>query len=300
MAIKYTIDDKLTVLNAMLDEYCAWFIEVTKAIAYEGGQDKIKNPSSFTKWVEKVDFEAINVDGRYLAQRDQLATLHTALLMDADALLKKAPVPRDAYEKFSALFRSFISGAQALCRNVVLEEWGLDVLTGLKNKKILRADLDLEMERLGREGQSFAIGLVRINHFEELLDHPDKNLADQLLKKVAGLILSSLRPFDDAYRLEAGHYFLTLKQSDANGGHSAMERLRNALEDADVSYDVNGEKKILTLACCVASPFPEDDVSTLMDNLYTDLEKQSKEQGAVLTYQEISPLERFAKTGKAD
>ena len=288
MAITYNLDNRLHVLNTLLGDYQTWFSAVIAAVSH-GGQ----MPDTFEgldKWLTTIPVDEFNIDGKYSLQRDALKVRHDEMLSTA-ANASSA----DGFTQFSSLFTSFISELQAFGQAIVLEEWGLDVLTGLKNKTILESDLAIEMERLSREGHPFCVALVRIDDFEKIdVDH---NAGNQIIKIVAKHVLESLRSYDDAYRIDRNYFILCLKQSDIIGGQKGLERFRNIMEDAQETYSDSGTTKPLSVSSCVASPLPGDNMQELIDALHQDLHQEVKERGEVVMHKEISPLERFVLKG---
>lgn len=294
MAINYNLDNRLSLLNTLLGEYQSWFVAVTQACFYDGNGPDM--PQGLLEWLESIAIEEFNIDGQYVPQREEAKQKHKQLSKAAEALGKQPQA--DQYAEFSALFREFMSQLQGVCHNIVLEEWGLDVLTGLKNNTMFKSDLAIEMERLAREGHPFCLGLARIDDFSKIEEKLGLEQANGAIKTIATLVQASLRSYDDAYRVSRGHFILCLKQSDLMGGQKALERLRDLMEEGKASYDVDGMKTLLSLSCCVAAPLAGDDIDDLLDNLYLDLDEQIKDHGAVLTYQEMSPLQRFIQKEK--
>ena len=294
MAINYTLDNRLDVLGQFLNEYQRWYADILQSKIFNA--EPPQDPQGFLKWLEGIPLEAINVDGNYAKQAQQIKAQREALIK-AGLSLSEPPQDKD-FKEFSGLFHDFTAALQVFCQSVILEEWGVDVLTGLKNNLIVMADLTIEMERLSREGAPFCLGLARIDDFETIEKAGDEQQTTTVIEKVAGLIQKSLRSYDDAYRVGRDHFIMCLKQSDIIGGQKALERLRDIMEEKEEHYEINGEQKLISLSCCVAAPLPDDDVEDLIDNLYVDLDEQIKDQGAVLTYQEMSPLQRFIQKEK--
>ncbi len=290
MAINYTHDKKLNILGEILGEYQTWYSSVIQHVFYQGGMPAA--PETFSSWLQDVSFEKIDIEGRYLQEKTNLLAVHEKVVQAA------APLNASSAEEFSGFseqFKELLAGVHGLCQAIILEQGGLDILTGLKNNAVIEADLSIEMERLSREGYPFCIGLARIDDFKNVDDGFKPEQADELVKTVAGFIQQSLRSYDDAYRVSRDHFMMCLKQSDMVGGQKALERLRDILEGAGEVYNLDGKDVLLSVSCCVAAPLPGDDLDDLIDNLYIDLDKQVKDRGSVLTYQELSPLERFMK-----
>ena len=294
MILNNNLDEKLGALNSILDEYLAWMNGVSRSVFYEA--EAPQEPKRFIEWLETCSIDPINIDGQYLDRKESLRQRHNQLMNDAGALGSKAEA--EVFSKFIAAAQEYISDLRLFCQAIVLEEWGLDVLTGLKNNAVVEKDLAIEMERLSREGYPFCVGLARIDEFEQIEKALGHDKANAVVKTVAGLVQQSLRSYDDAYRISRDHYIMCLKQSDIVGGQKALERLRDILEKAGEVYEIDGKETPLSLSCCVAAPLPGDDIDDLLDNLNVDLDTQIKDAGSVLTYQELSPLQRFIQKEK--
>lgn len=292
MAINYTISNRLSIVHGFLQDYHQWYEAILEKSFYGVG-DKIESPNELSSWLETVDIDAINIDGRYSIQKEEMLTRH-AKLMEAGNTLSHNPT-REEFTAFSKLYQQYFSECHNLAQAIILENWGLDILTGLKNNAVMKKDLKIEMERLSREGYPFCIGLARIDDFAQIEKNMPPEQVDALIKTTSNFVKGCLRNYDDAYRVSRDHFIMCLKQSDIMGGQKALERLRDLLEGASEVYSVNGEQRPLSLSCCVASPFPGDEIEDLIDNLYVDLDKQIRDHGAVLTYQELSPLQRFMR-----
>ena len=291
MAIKYTLDSKLSTLGEFLEEYTNWHTAVVKSLLL--GAAKPDSPVKLIEWLDKLSLKNIDHDGRYTAQAETLKQKHQVLVSMSSVVNQDA---EKQLETFLSEYVLFMNEMNSFCQSVLLEQWGMDVMTGLKNLAVMDRDLAVEMERLSREGFPFCLGLARIDNFEAISKSVSKEEAEDVIKEVSRLVLQSLRSYDEAFRVSRDHFIMCLKQSDLVGGQKGLERLRDLMEASDMKVKLGEEEKLVTLSCCVAAPLPGDDVDDLIDNLYVDLDKQIKDDGSVLAYQEMSPLERFMKT----
>lgn len=304
----YDLYEELGSLSKVLAEYQAWFVSVTERACFGDVSKKgdvLKMPSLFVESVtalpepEYTDITKGELEVLHL-QHHNIENLAQKLVeTSAPGYLPD----HEIFHKFSEQFQDFIKGLQKTCQSLILEEWGLDVLTGLKNKRAMNAELKQEMERLSRHGQAFSLALVQVDDFHDIFEKQGRDEADRLLKKAASHIAASLRSFDGAYNIGNGEFVLSLKQAGLNGGQKAIERVCNELEYQDVSFFVEGQKKQITMSCCVSEPLAEDDLQILLTNMRTDLEthkNHSRESGTVLAYFEMSPLQQFMKSGQAD
>jgi len=123
-------------------------------------------------------------------------------------------------------------------RNQTLETLSsTDVLTGLHNRRRMRDALNAEVARYQRNGRSFSILMVDVDHFKKYNDtygHPE---GDVLLKKVGEILKSSLRTNDFAARYGGEEFLILLPDQDSKGAAEVAERIRQrvSVETADES-----------------------------------------------------------------
>ena len=201
--------------------------------------------------------------------------------------------PFEEVDALITMFEEFTYRVRRLEIDCLMENSGIDPITGLRNEAVLESDLVRELDRLARQGRSFSVALVRIDGLDAI---KQAGRTDEALQLVSRMIKRSLRSFDDAYRISDDDFLLSLKQADMSGGVRALERLREELRRYERSEsDFAG----LSLSSCVAVPTPGDNVSDLVENLREDLDSSEiTEGGAVLEYFEMSPLQRFIKDEK--
>lgn len=285
-------------LSTVLDEFASWYGELLGCLFYPAEtscDDLGKIHMIFDEWLKKTKQQEI-LEQEYLAT---IANIHNDLKDMAISLVNhvmntKSKPDYDSFTKLSALFEEFINSMRRLEKDSVLEGSGIDVLTGLRSKNTLHADLAIEMERLARRGKPFCLALAKIDHYEEIVKQHSRDKARQYTKKVSMLLKKSMRSFDDGYRFGNGEFILCLKQADMSGGLAALERIRKSLESEQVQIMLNGRPQLLTMSCCIAEPLPEDNVDNLIAYLRSDVEQSEKEaSGSVFEYHEMSDLERF-------
>ena len=291
--IKHELDKQKKGLTVVLDDYMQWFMQVVRNVFYQKAQEEQKNllvPESFVALLEDMqrsDIKSAAIEG--------LNKLHKEMIVQADKLIGNSVKlqTHPTYEEFDAfviLFEEFIYHIRRMEIDCLLEDNGIDVLTGLRSQAVLEQDLKREMARLARQGKPFSIALVRIDNFDEMKKNYN---VDDLIKLVAEMIKKSLRSFDYAYRLEHGKFMFSLKQTNISGGIRALERLKEELQSQKKS---EGKVMRLSLSSCVAEPVSGDDVRELIENLHKDLDSSEKQKGgSVLEYFEMSPLQRYVK-----
>ena len=291
MAIQKTLNNQLMIIQEFTDEYQFWCQNVlAKSFFLKEQAESTASPRKFVEWLQDLSLKAIDIDERYDTRRRQLLEAHHGLLTLSSTCEKD--ITKENFSRFYNNFRAYIIELQNFTQTIVLEEWGFDVFAGLKNNVVMKSGLQIELDRLSREGYPFCVGLARIDNFAKFEKTAGQEKADELVKTVAELIQKTLRTYDEAYRVSRNHFIMCIKQSDISKGQRALERLRELLEKSEALAALNDRNNI-SMSCCVASPIPADKIEDLIDNLYVDLDTQIKEQGTVLTYQELSPLQRY-------
>lgn len=294
-----TTHSSLRAISPLIDEYGEWYGDVLRCFFYfEHDLPPLDNNVNtlFDEWksniqnLEFVDQETVH----------RLANLQTELKNTAQSLCNAASQRRGKpdiadFDKFTNLFYSLIGNLRRLEKDSVLEDCGIDVLTGLRSKNAMHNDIEKELERLARRGKPFCLALARIDNYEEIAAEHGREHARRFTKIVSGYIKKSIRSFDDGYRLGSGEFLLCLKQADVTGGIAALERLRRMLEASETKYSLQGQDVLLTMSCCIAEPVHDDDVDNLVRHLRADLRTTEKSSGAVLEYHEMSDLQRFVQ-----
>lgn len=298
MTLEYTIDHRLKNLQAILDEYTEWFMQVMRRVTYpDNGDDAAfyTKPVSFLQWAEAAAGQGFKPDlvDRLVRMHDDLSLLADKLINDA---MKYSKLP--AYKDFThliMLFEEFFHHVRRIERDIVLEDSGLDPLTGLRIEAVLEKDLTRELDRLARQGKPFCLALVRIDRLDDIRASNPPEKVNECLVAVSAMIKRCMRSYDDAYRLERDEFVLALKQASTSGGVRALERLKRELEKERLNIPINGKKTEISLSSCIAEPVPGDNIAQLLKNLHNDLDNAAKGEGSVLEYFEMSPLQRYVK-----
>lgn len=279
------VDDITPEITGILDSYMRWY---NQAILGSTMMNDVSHYfESVLKQLEKNSFVT--------QRRFNRLTEIQAEVLD----LRK----NDNKAAFSKKFETFFGELRALERDCILEDAGLDYVTGLKSSKFLVRDIERQMQRLSREGQSFCVALVAIDHYSDSIESFGVSGEFNYSKAVAKLLKKSIRSFDVGYRTGGGEFVLLLKQADIGGGIAALKRLREFLEAENLTLSTNAGEQPLRLSSCVTEPVPQEHANELIDNLRKDLERQNNsnegvdsgdaQSGNVLKYHEVSALERY-------
>jgi diguanylate cyclase (GGDEF)-like protein len=104
-----------------------------------------------------------------------------------------------------------------------------DGLTGLSNRRSFTEELARSVKRQDRQGGSFALVLLDIDHFKKLNDTFGHPAGDEALRKVAATLTSVMREGDVAARYGGEEFAVILPGSDETGAMNLAERLREAI-----------------------------------------------------------------------
>jgi len=97
-----------------------------------------------------------------------------------------------------------------------------DSLTGLPNRLLFSETLEQVLASFRRDGQSFAVHLLDLDHFKEVNDNLGHPVGDQLLQAVAERISALLRDSDLFARLGGDEFALIQKGVDDPGEASVL------------------------------------------------------------------------------
>lgn len=279
MVLEYDSNTNFAALAPILEEYADWFARIALCIAYH--EEEISNdivaPSSFQNWMDNGDLVS--------SISESVTKIYKDMIQAGAGILEKLnnqtkPTHKEFVE-FKNLYSSFLSHIRRLEKDSAMEGSGFDKETGLRNPKLIEADLNKEVERLARGGNPFSIVAARIDHFAG-----QKNQSKALSVAVSN-IKECMRPFDDAYYMGNGHFILALKHADIFGAEVAINRLQQYLrEDEEITPKI-------TMSYSMVEPVDGDDIPILLKSIRQDLDDHLNDHDAVLKFKEVSPLERF-------
>ncbi|GAB6110259.1 diguanylate cyclase [Desulfomicrobium salsuginis] len=130
----------------------------------------------------------------------------------------------------------------------------LDYLTGLWNRRSMYERLTEEYSRCSRNDSSFVIILGDIDHFKVINDTHGHGCGDIVLKQLSKIMSKNIRNEDSISRW-GGEEFLILGTScDLADGVSLAEKVRNAIEHQEISFDTITLKVTMTLGVSAFDP----------------------------------------------
>ncbi len=159
--------------------------------------------------------------------------------------------PGSIYAQKRLLLNASSHIAKALYSHNLYELSVRDGLTGLFNKRYLEKVL-ADWERDYRLGLgAFAFILVDIDHFKKVNDTWGHRVGDMVLRRVAGIIMASVRDSDIVCRFGGEEIALILKGSDLAGAERFAERIRQKIAGEVFSAGI-GDTFVVTASFGVA------------------------------------------------
>jgi diguanylate cyclase (GGDEF)-like protein len=126
-----------------------------------------------------------------------------------------------------------------------------DALTGLHNRRYLTQRLSEELVRSYRHKASFSVLMADVDEFKKYNDAFGHPAGDEVLKKVASILLSATRSEDCTARYGGEEFAVLLTGTSGQVAEEVAERIRARVE----SHQFAGRK--ITLSIGIAE-FPED------------------------------------------
>jgi two-component system cell cycle response regulator len=105
-----------------------------------------------------------------------------------------------------------------------------DNLTGMVNRGAIMDTLRRERSRQAREGGTFGIVLVDLDHFKYVNDTYGHLAGDDVLRQAAQRMMACVRPYDSVGRYGGEEFLIVVPSSDAMGTMGLAERIRRAIE----------------------------------------------------------------------
>lgn len=132
-----------------------------------------------------------------------------------------------------------------------------DELTSIYNRRFMRSRLDMEWSRSRRFDQPLSLLMMDIDNFKQLNDTYGHPFGDGVLKKIAKILLRSVRRVDTVARYGGEEFLVLLPKTAKQKAVEVAEKLRRAIE-RQLFATADGDKQVpVTLSIGVAT-FPVD------------------------------------------
>lgn len=126
-----------------------------------------------------------------------------------------------------------------------------DSLTGVNNRRYFMELAQNELERALRHAEPLSLLMIDIDHFKRINDRYGHPVGDMALKTLSGWCLMAIRSFDAFGRFGGEEFAALLPRTHSKGAFEVAERLRQAIEAADIELS-NGQRLSFTISIGVA------------------------------------------------
>ena len=139
-----------------------------------------------------------------------------------------------------------------------------DQLTGLHNRRYMRAQLESFVKRSNMGGMPVSVLLCDIDHFKKVNDIHGHSAGDDVLREFGRRLSENIRPMDLACRYGGEEFVVIMPETTQGLAHAAAERLRVIMEESPFVIG-RGDQLRVTMSGGVATVMPPDDaVDALM------------------------------------
>lgn len=127
-----------------------------------------------------------------------------------------------------------------------------DHLTGLRTRGYFEQQLDNEIKRSERKNEQFVLLMLDIDKFKDLNDTYGHPVGDQVLRRIARVLIQDMREVDTVARYGGEEFAVILPETDAKEGLAAAQRLRKAVEETDLQVTTDGKRQKLSISIGMA------------------------------------------------
>jgi diguanylate cyclase (GGDEF)-like protein len=151
----------------------------------------------------------------------------------------------------------------ARLHRIVKQQALIDGLTGIANRRQCEDSLTAEIARSDRLGTTLTLVLADLDDFKAVNDLHGHAVGDDVLRRFAAVLRSTLRDSDLAGRWGGEEFLLLLPGADAVGGAQLADRVRAAFSKRRFTGR-DGEAVSVTCSFGVAQYRPGDDAQELL------------------------------------
>ena len=168
-----------------------------------------------------------------------------------DQQLTELALRRGDQVKVGDTILKFLSGddLEAQYHETIYNMTIVDGLTQINNKRYLMETLEREIPRARRHGRPLSAVMFDIDHFKDINDNYGHLAGDYVLKELATLVKSRLRPDDVLGRYGGEEFCAVLPETALNGAASIAEDLRRRIEERRFIFEGESISVTVSLGC---------------------------------------------------
>jgi diguanylate cyclase (GGDEF)-like protein len=132
-----------------------------------------------------------------------------------------------------------------------------DALTNVYNYRFFQSQIEREIVRSDRHGNSFSVAMVDLDNFKQYNDTQGHLLGDEALRLIAQTIIKNIRKSDTLARYGGDEFVMILPELDKEQAKALAEKLCDVIKKTKVPKKKAGRQIYLTVSLGI-STFPLD------------------------------------------
>jgi len=122
--------------------------------------------------------------------------------------------------------------------NIALQEASThDHLTNLANRRMLVDRLKTETQRAERQGYSYSLAMLDVDHFKQVNDQHGHDAGDQALIALARTMQAEFREYDLCGRWGGEEFLILLPQTPIDVAQHVIERVQGSIRRLTIPWD---------------------------------------------------------------
>jgi len=162
--------------------------------------------------------------------------------------------------------------------SVARREAMMDPLTRLWNRRGASVLLKSAFTGADQRGTPLTLALLDLDNFKRVNDNYGHQIGDEVLRKVAGRLISAVRNNDIVCRIGGDEFLILMSETDAHAAARLAERIRRAVTDTAVPTRDGSMTMSVSVGCTVRQPKDASPVEDLLERADQAL-LQSKASG---------------------
>jgi diguanylate cyclase (GGDEF)-like protein len=141
-----------------------------------------------------------------------------------------------------------------------------DALTGIANHRTFQDNLRQQWRRTARSRLPITVLMIDVDYLKHYNESKGHQAGDECLRGIAeALRLQLLRPGDMVARYGGDEFAVLLAETDAAGGLAVAERMRQAIEEMEITCGLAAGSRQVTISVGVATivPSPQEHPTSL-------------------------------------
>jgi len=173
-----------------------------------------------------------------MTMADDSAEKHLAFLNGANDFINKPVDPLELQARVNVHYRLARTIRELEeSKKALNEQANTDTLTHLKNRRWFYTQADQNLGDCRRSGRDMSVLLLDIDYFKKVNDTYGHHAGDEVLSKIAALLVNMVRHVDTVARFGGEEFAVLLPETNRLGAAVMAERIRAAIEKEEIQID---------------------------------------------------------------